>query len=95
MNRRELLRLFSVTGTLLALPSAGFVPGIDQAISSIPGRSGHLDATALDEYTQLNSNLWRVFGLTPSKSQVLPLVRTQLDVLTGPTARPPASGSVF
>ncbi|WP_198156298.1 helix-turn-helix domain-containing protein [Thermobifida cellulosilytica] len=88
MNRRELLRLFSVTGTLLALPSAGFVPGIDQTISSIPGRSGRLDATALDEYTQLNSNLWRVFGLTPSKSQVLSLVRTQLDVLTDKLKQP-------
>ncbi len=88
MNRRELLRLFSVTGTLLALPSAGFVPGIDQATGSVPGRSGHLDATALDEYTQLNSNLWRVFGLAPSKSQVLPLVRTQLDVLTDKLKQP-------
>jgi tetratricopeptide (TPR) repeat protein len=34
------------------------------------------------DYTRLNSHLWQVYALASSKAEVLPLVRTQLSVLT-------------
>lgn len=81
MNRRELLRLFSMSGTLLALPAIESTLGGDR-IASAADRSSRLDATTVDGYAQLNSHLWRVFTLAPSKREVLPLVRNQLDVLS-------------
>lgn len=87
MNRRELLRLFSVTGTLLALPPIEPVSDADDVLASAD-RAGRVDLATLDEYAHLNSNLWRVFGLAPSKSQMLPLVRNHLDVLTDKLAQP-------
>ncbi|SDO49018.1 helix-turn-helix transcriptional regulator [Lentzea jiangxiensis] len=68
MHRREALRAFSMVGTMLALWSAD---------------SGTPAATDFDaeDYTKLNSHLWQVYALAPSKAQVLPVVRTQLGVL--------------
>lgn len=80
MNRRELLRLFSMTGTLLALPTTESALGSDR-IAYAADRSSRLDAATVDGYAQLNSHLWRVFTLAPSKREVLPLVRNQLGVL--------------
>ncbi|MFI5560748.1 multiprotein-bridging factor 1 family protein [Amycolatopsis japonica] len=76
MNRRDLLRLFSATGALLALPATGDVVLADAA------SGGALDAMGAEESAVFDGNLWRVYGLASNKSQVLPLVRTQLDVLT-------------
>ena len=67
MHRREALRLFSMVGTMLALRQADDDSRVD------------LDVV---DYTQLNSHLWQVFALASSKAEVLPLVRTQLAVLT-------------
>ncbi|WP_414943189.1 helix-turn-helix domain-containing protein [Amycolatopsis sp. cmx-11-32] len=69
MNRRDLLRLFSATGALLALPPA-------------TGDVARAAAAGAEEFAVFASHLWRVYGLASNKSQVLPLVRTQLDVLT-------------
>ncbi|UMP07491.1 helix-turn-helix domain-containing protein [Amycolatopsis sp. EV170708-02-1] len=74
MNRRDLLRLFSATGALLALPAV-----TDAGQAAAAARSGVLD---VEEFAVFTSDLWRVYGMAPAKSQVLPLVRTQLDVLT-------------
>lgn len=81
MKRRELLRLFSMTGTLLAMPSMEIALGSDRIVSAAD-RSSRLDTAKLDEYAQLNRHLWRVFTLAPAKREVLPLVRNQLDVLS-------------
>ncbi|WP_410658386.1 helix-turn-helix domain-containing protein [Amycolatopsis sp. lyj-112] len=75
MNRRDLLRLFSATGAMLALPSAAG----DATRAAAAASGGALDAAAAEEFVK---HLWRVYGLASNKSQVLPLVRTQLDVLT-------------
>ncbi|MFJ6217265.1 transcriptional regulator [Streptomyces sp. NPDC092296] len=77
MNRRELLRLLSVTGTMLAIPDGAALGG-ERGGFDAPGAPGRF---ALADYTRLNEHLWKVFALAPSKSQVLPLVRDQLDVL--------------
>ncbi|OXM51727.1 XRE family transcriptional regulator [Amycolatopsis alba DSM 44262] len=74
MNRRDLLRLFSVTGALLALGDA------DRAAAAASG--GAVDAAGADELAVFAGHLWRVYGMASSKSHLLPLVRTQLDVLT-------------
>jgi transcriptional regulator with XRE-family HTH domain len=79
LNRRELLRLFSMTGTLLALPPIETTLDVERISPSTV--SGRLDAAIVEEYAQLNNHLWRVFTLASAKSQVLPLVRDQLDVL--------------
>ncbi|HEY0688572.1 MAG TPA: helix-turn-helix domain-containing protein, partial [Kribbella sp.] len=81
MNRRELLRLFSVTGTLLALPPTQTTMDVER-LASTDDLAAALDAATVEEYAQLNSHLWRVFTLAPVKSQVLPLVRNHLDALS-------------
>ncbi|MFI6908853.1 helix-turn-helix domain-containing protein [Nonomuraea sp. NPDC050394] len=73
MNRRELLRLLSVAGTLVALPPRDSA-NTDRAIASAP--------LELDQYEQLNAHLWQVFGLSQSKRLVYPVVSRQLRVLT-------------
>jgi len=80
MNRRDLLRLFSMTSTALALPPVDI--DVERLISTTD-HPGRLDAATVDEYANLNKHLWRVFTLAPTKSHVLPIVRNQLDVLSG------------
>ncbi|MEV7971510.1 transcriptional regulator [Sphaerisporangium sp. NPDC088356] len=69
MNRRELLRLLSITGTLVALP--------EPAAASIPPTV----AGDVEHFALLNSHLWQVFSLSKSKRLVYPLVRGQLGML--------------
>ncbi|NBE84470.1 transcriptional regulator [Micromonospora rubida] len=81
MNRRELLRLLSLTGALLAAP----VPGgqLDWArIESSSDGDKRLDPATLDEYEGLNLQLWATFGAAESKMAVSPLVNRQLTTLT-------------
>jgi transcriptional regulator with XRE-family HTH domain len=74
MNRRELLRLLSVAGTLIALPR--------------PEAAAHgeiaevLEASDVAQYEALNAHLWQVYALSTSKRLVYPLVRQQLGLLT-------------
>jgi len=80
MNRRELLRLFSMIGTLLAM--APFDGDLDwERLGYLWNRTSRLDSATVDEYAALNTHLWRVFTLSRSKSLTFPLVREQLDVL--------------
>ncbi|MFF5113222.1 helix-turn-helix domain-containing protein [Streptosporangium sp. NPDC000509] len=73
MNRRELLRLLSVTGTLVALPQ------LDSTDAAWAAPS--VAASDLVQYEQLNAHLWQVFSLSPSKRLVYPVVGQQLRVL--------------
>ncbi len=75
MNRRELLRLVSMAGAALTVP-------IDwERLEYGAAATGHVDSEILDEYAALNSHLWPVFVLSPSKARTLPLVRNQIAVL--------------
>lgn len=76
---RELLHLLTMVGALVATPDTD-----DQLdpLAYSPNNSGRLDGIAVGEYRMLNEHLWRVFVLSKSKGVVLPLVRSQLDVLT-------------
>ncbi|WP_103343904.1 helix-turn-helix transcriptional regulator [Amycolatopsis sp. CA-126428] len=82
MKRRELLRLFSMAGAMVAVPPLGDTLDIDR-LAYATDWPGRLDDATLDEYGKLNAHLWRVFALSTSKAETLPMVRRQLDVLTG------------
>jgi transcriptional regulator with XRE-family HTH domain len=75
MQRRELLRVLSVAGALLALP-AGVDSGPDQMLRTAPAEPDNVQ-----EYEDLNAHLWQVFGLTRPKRLLYPLVHHQLAVL--------------
>lgn len=80
MNRRELLRLMSMAGTLMA--ASELEDSLDwERLSHDPSGIYRLDPAAVDAYAALNSHLWRVFALSRSKGSTFPLVREQLDVL--------------
>lgn len=80
MDRRDLLRLFTMSGAALALP----------AVDTDRILSGHtVDATMLDDYARLNAHLWQVFALSTQKRTLLPLVREQLGVLSRQLNRAP------
>ncbi|MGQ0841771.1 helix-turn-helix domain-containing protein [Actinokineospora sp.] len=92
MNRRDLLRLFSMTGALLALPAAESAVDDAERLAAA-ARTGGVDSAAVAEFEQFNSHLWRVYALAPTKSQVLPLVRAQFDVLSEGLRRPQTPAS--
>jgi len=71
MHRREMLRLLSIAAVAAAIP--GEVPATGN------GRMGVADA---DEYAAFNGHQWQVYGMSPAKCPVYPLVRQQLAVLT-------------
>jgi len=80
MNRRELLRLFSMVGALLA--TAPIENQLDwERLDYFANHPSRLDPATVDEYVALNTHLWRVFILSRSKHITFPLVREQLDVL--------------
>lgn len=80
MNRRELLRLLTVAGTLSTVPNL-----VSDAKAEDPEQ--------LDQYELLNSHLWQVFALSESKRTVYPLVRQQIDLLTGGLRRAHSSAA--
>ncbi|WP_436772889.1 helix-turn-helix transcriptional regulator [Yinghuangia sp. YIM S09857] len=73
MIRRDFMRLATISGTLLALPTVEAVAA-DFDETGAP-RGGTNDPE------QLNAHLWHVFALAPSKGAVFPVVREQLAIL--------------
>jgi transcriptional regulator with XRE-family HTH domain/tetratricopeptide (TPR) repeat protein len=83
MRRRELLRLFSMVATTLTMPA-----------SLVPTRAATRCGTVgIADHVQLNTHLGRVYALSSSKAEVLPLVRRQLDVLIDRLTEPHGPGS--
>lgn len=78
MNRRELLRVLSIAGGLVALPDGLALPAPAHGAPEGP-RS---DAVTLDHYAAVNGLLWQTFATSQSKSAVQPLVVGQLNLLT-------------
>jgi tetratricopeptide (TPR) repeat protein len=77
VNRREMLRLMSMAGSLLAVP-----PAHEQLDLERLDYAGRLDGATLDQYAELNAHLWQAFSSSKFKRLTLPLVRKQLGVLT-------------
>jgi tetratricopeptide (TPR) repeat protein len=78
VKRRELLRLFSMTGAMLALPPDAVDADRMQAVASGSSRP---DAAVVGDFARLNDHLWQVYGLAAQKKSVLPLARDQLAAL--------------
>ncbi|MGH3568512.1 MAG: helix-turn-helix domain-containing protein [Pseudonocardia sp.] len=87
-RRRELLRLFNIIETLLAMPPSDTSLDTDRIHHTSDDHPSRLGAAKLDEYAELNSHLWRVFALSISKDETMPLVRRQLDVLIASLRQP-------
>jgi transcriptional regulator with XRE-family HTH domain len=81
VNRRELLRLLSMTGASLALPPIDGLVDAERMVA-VGEQTHQLDRATLDDYARLNAHMWQVYSLAPSKKTVLPLVREQLAVLS-------------
>jgi tetratricopeptide (TPR) repeat protein len=82
MNRRELLRILSMAGTIM-------VASLDwERLDHSSSRLSQLDSATIGEYEALNGHLWRVFTLSQSKGMVLPLAQEQLGVLTNALHEP-------
>jgi transcriptional regulator with XRE-family HTH domain len=81
MNRRELLRIFSVAGALMSI--GGTPDALDwERLGFLAAGQHPVTAADADELAALNRHLWRVFMLARSKRLVYPLVRDQLAVMT-------------
>jgi hypothetical protein len=78
VKRRELLRLFSMTGAMLALPPDAVDSDRLQAIASGGSRP---DSAVVGDFARLNDHLWQVYGLAAQKKSILPLARDQLATL--------------
>lgn len=78
MNRRELLRLFTMAGAVIATPQASDALDLDRLTTN---QTGRLDAETATQYEALNAHLWQVFMLASSKSKVYPLVQDHLAAL--------------
>lgn len=74
MYRRDLLRLLSVGGALIALPVTA--PAAEPGLTVPAG-----DAADIGQYGLLNAHLWQIFALARSKRLVYPVVRDQLSLL--------------
>ena len=77
MNRRELLRLLSTAGALIAVPELESALNTEQTAPE-----------AVTDYERLNPHLWQAFSLSQSKRAVYPIVRQQLGLLTTALRRP-------
>ncbi|KAA5825463.1 helix-turn-helix domain-containing protein [Saccharopolyspora hirsuta] len=86
VNRRELLRLVTATGSLLAIPSID----VDR-VRHAADHPRHLDPATVDTYERLNAELWRKFAESRSKRDVLPAARHQLAALNASLNEPQSS----
>ncbi|MET8987780.1 transcriptional regulator [Nonomuraea wenchangensis] len=86
MNRRELLRIFSMAGALIATPYADDALDLDRLGHA--GRNTPVDLDATNQYEALNAHLWQVFMLAGAKGKVYPLVQDQLSTLVRSMQRP-------
>lgn len=76
VNRRELLRLLSISSAAMALGDP-----LDR--EKITSHAGPADMGLVAEYGRVNASLWRVYAKAAPKASVLPLVNDQLRVITG------------
>lgn len=79
MNRREMLRLFSMAGAVIAAPQADETLDLERIAHA--GSGGRIDTETVDQFEALNAHLWQVFMLATSKHKVYPLVQDHLATL--------------
>jgi len=76
VNRRELLRLLSIGGAVVALGEP-----LDR--ERLASRTGPADAGLIAEYGKVNASMWRVYAQATPKASILPLVNDRLSIITG------------
>lgn len=77
VNRRELLRLLSLAGSLMTVPLSLEPVDVDR-VAHAAKRPSSLDPATLDSYATVNRNLWHTYSKTANKSHVMPAVREHL-----------------
>lgn len=87
MNRRELLRIFSLTGAVMAA-------GVDWERLATLGGQRPASAADAAELAAMNAHLWAVFAGSRSKRLAFPIVREQLGVVTVAMQRP-QNGEIY
>ncbi|MFI7468658.1 transcriptional regulator [Nonomuraea sp. NPDC049646] len=85
MNRRNLLRLFTVAGAVVAAPQTADMLDLDRL--SPARRSNRIDPETINQYDTLNSHLWQVFMLASAKNKIYPLVQDHLATLVNSLQR--------
>lgn len=91
MNRRELLRLMSMTSSAVA---AYRLDGLDwERVDHAVRRPALVDHPTLDQLAALNTRLWESFHTATRKVSLLPLAQRQLHVLTTQLHASPADAT--
>lgn len=80
MNRRELLRLMSISGALMTAHGA---PGDGSRPRELARGKVHRAPPPLEQYEDMNSALWNSYAAATSKASVFRPARRQLGVLIG------------
>lgn len=86
VNRRELLRLMTMTSSLLAIPAIDVDRLQHGAVNA-----RYLDRGTIADYEQLNASLWQAFSKACVKREVLPLAKQQLAILNQALNEPQSS----
>ncbi|MFG1795801.1 hypothetical protein [Nocardia sp. NPDC049149] len=76
MNRRELLRLLSISSAALASPPLDW----DRILAAADGFS-RIDAATANEYASINHTLWASYSRAVTKAETFPAVREHLDAV--------------
>lgn len=80
VNRRELLRLMSLAGSMMTVPLA--LDAIDfERVQHAGKHPSQLDAAVLDDYAVVNQQLWQTYSKSTAKRAVMPAVREHLGAL--------------
>jgi tetratricopeptide (TPR) repeat protein len=87
VNRRELLNLMTLTGSILAIPASIGSIDIDRVRYGAASPS-YLDSATLDNYGQINAGLWHSLANSRAKREVLPFAYKQLAVLNNSLRQP-------
>ncbi|WP_378733959.1 hypothetical protein [Nocardia brasiliensis] len=83
MNRRELLRLLSISSAALASPTMDW----DRILVATDG-SSHIDTATASEYANINHALWASYSTAVTKIEIFPAVREHLDAVLSGLRRP-------
>jgi DNA-binding XRE family transcriptional regulator len=86
VNRRELLRLMTLTSSLLAIPAIDL-----DRLRHRAENARYLDRETVDDYERLNASLWDTFSKSRAKREVLPLAKQQLAILNRTLNEPQSS----
>lgn len=83
VNRRELLRLLSISSATLVAPPMDW-----DRILAATGGSSRVDTATTSEYAHINHTLWERYSTAVTKAETFPAVREHLDAVLSALRRP-------